>query len=1140
MTTDFTQLHNHSEYSILDGYSQVEEMAKIAHESGQKKMALTDHGTLSGSFQFWKACMEYEVVPIQGMESYVTPDITVKDKDSPTWHLVLLAQNRVGLDNLRALSRISWVDGFYKKPRIDYKTLAQYNEGIIALSACMAGETARAMEVEKNDYEGTNNTLYKITDGAVDALVRYRDIFGDRFYVELQPGNSKNLNDCLWALADDLGIKQVVTVDSHYDHKENKSTAETLLLMQQASGFKDSIKDYARLMYDEAAKKENLIDRLNTLWPDRYLRFDKHDLHIMSRAEVVNKMEAQGFDGNKLADTTLEIAERCEGSNFTLGVNYLPKITQEDSTEKLRKDVYEGLRKRGLDRTPKYIARVEEELAVIQDKNFSDYFLVVADIINEARRRNIYVGPGRGSAAGSLVAYALGITALDPIRYKLLFFRFINAERNDFPDIDMDFEHTRRDEMKDYVREKYGEALSLSTFTRLKAKGLIRSLSRVLAIPLDEVDKACKHFNDLDEYEYGSAPGLDEFKARHPEILPLARKLEGHISAAGMHASGLVVANTDMASIVPIETRTDPQNKKMRVAVTAYDMEDAEKINLIKLDFLGLDALTVIHNCVDMVKARHGVDIDWENMEPDDKVVLESLNKANTVGVFQMESSPYRKLLKEMGVDGFEDIVASNALVRPGAYLTVKNDYVRRKHGREKVVYPHEDAIEWLEDTYGTYIYQEQVMALSVTLGDFTWSEADRLRKIIGKKKDVAEFAPYYEKWIKNAGEKIGIKEADKMWTDFEKHAGYSFNRSHSVCYSYLGYVTAWLKLYYPIEYLYSILKTEKKDTSRMTYLLDAKRSGVEILPPDVNHSDKDTSIDGDALRFGLSDVLNVGFTACDEILEKRPFTSWEDFSERITARKCNSRVVESLVAVNALASIPDAPHLSDAEKNYQKYLNYPVSMSELADLPFETTDLGEIEDEESGDFYLVSAIAKAIKKTDRYIRIELEDMTGNTTVFGAMDNDLSEGDVVIALIGDKTMVGYARLHGLRERTANGKTTSFEKFLNGDIFKEVEQCRTWGIGSIESEKSLVVPLQVREVTTRAGAQMAFCYMTDGEHIIKVTIFPKTWPNLRSELADWVPICARFSRLKDGGYTINNGGVINARKLIQQQKEKNRG
>ena len=1126
---EFVHLHLHSEYSVLDGFSKVNDIAEITKVLGQPAVALSDHGTLSGSYRFWKSGQEFEQKTIQGIEAYITPDISIKDKDSQTWHLILLAMNRIGLDNLRALSGRSWTEGFYKKPRMDYQMLAKHSEGLIVLSGCMAGETARKMEVEDGVWEENRE--------AVDALVRYRTIFGDRFYIELQPGNSVGLNHALGNLAVDLGIRTVVTVDSHYDHKENKATAEALLLMQQASGFKDSVKDYARLMYDEAAKKENLIERLNVLWPDRYLRFDKHELHIMNRYEVVSRMEKQGFDGNELADTTLEIAERCEGSSFTLGVNYLPKIVKQDSTEALREAVYEGLKQRGLDRTVKYIARVEEELAVIEDKNFSDYFLIVADIIAEARRRNIYVGPGRGSAAGSLVAYALKITALDPIKYKLLFFRFINAERNDFPDIDMDFEHTRRDEMKDYVREKYGEALSLSTFTRLKAKGLVRSLARIFAIPLDEVDKACKHFNDLEEYEFGTAPGLDEFKARHPEILPLAKKLEGHISAAGMHASGLVVANTDMHSIVPIETRTDPTDKKMRVPVTAYDMEDAEAVNLIKLDFLGLDGLTVIHNCIDMISERHGVEIDWENMDPSDPNVLASLDGANTVGVFQMESSAYRKLLREMGVSGFEDLVASNALVRPGAYLTVAQDYIRRKRGIEKVKYPHEDAIEWLEDSYGTYIYQEQVMALSVVLGDFTWSEADRLRKIIGKKKDVKEFAPYYDKWIKNAGTKIGEAQADKIWRDFERHAGYSFNRSHSVCYSYLGYVTAWLKFYYPIEYLYSILKTEKKDTSRMTYLLDAKRSGVEILPPDVNYSEKDTMIDGNALRFGLSDVLNVGFAACDEILEKRPFVSWEDFSDRITARKCNSRVIESLVAVNALASIPDAPHLSDAEKNYQKYLNYPVSMSEVSDLPFETTELVEIEDESDGDFYLVSAIIKAIKKTDRYIRLELEDMTGNTTVFGAMSNDLSEGDVALALIGDKTMVGYAKLHGLKERIDRGNTTEFEKFLIGDSFKEVEQCRGWGIGSIESEKSLVIPLQVREVTTRNGAQMAFCYMTDGEHIIKVTVFPKVWPNLRKELVDWVPICAKLSRLKDGGFTINNGGVINARKLIQQQKEK---
>lgn len=1116
---DFCHLHLHSEHSILDGFSKIGEIPQIAKDLGQTAVGLTDHGTLGGGLKFWEAGKETGILTIQGMEAYVTPDLKVKEKDTPIWHLVLLASNQTGLDNLRALSGVGWTEGFYKKPRVDYKTLEKYADGIVALSACMAGETARAIEEED-------------IDKAHDALNRYRNIFSDRFYVELQPGNTVALNTSLANLADSCGIRKVVTVDSHYDSCDNKSVAELLLIMQQVAGFKQSDKDYAKFMAEEAAKETNILNRLNKLWPNRTLRFDKHELHIMSRQEVVDRMNAQGFDGNELADTTLEIAERCSGVEYKLGVNYLPKIDREkDSNETLRELVYKGLANRGRDRDVKYIRRVEEELAVIEDKNFSDYFLIVADIISEARRRNIYVGPGRGSAAGSLVAYCLKITSIDPIEYGLLFFRFINAERNDFPDIDMDFEHTRRDEMKEYVREKYGEMLSLSTYSEFKAKSLIRSIARALSIDLEDVNAASKHFETLEEYEF--AEGTAPFRAKYPEILPLAKKLEGHISGTGMHAAGVVVASAPMKEIVPIETRVDPENKKLRVPVSAFDMSDAEKVGLIKFDFLGLNTLTVIHDAIDMIKERHGVDIDWENLTPNDSAVLSMLDGANTVGVFQMESSPYRKLLKAMGVDHFNDLVASNALVRPGAFLTVAQDYINRKKGREKVTYPHPDVEEWLNETYGVYIYQEQVMALSVVLGEFSWGKADRLRKIIGKKKDVAEFQPYYEGWIEGAGPKIGGDNADKMWHDFEKHAGYSFNKSHSVAYSYIGYVTAYLKHYYPLEFIYALLKTEKKDTSRMTYLLEAKRMGIEIKPPHVNYSEKETSIDGDGIRFGLSDIRGVGFAACDEIIAKRPFASWEDFNDRIAARKCNSRVVESLVAVDSFSLVDGAPSISDPEKNYQKYLNFPVAMEDLGELPVEITN---IEDADEDDFNIVCGVIKAIKRTEKYVRLEIEDMTGNTTAFGSMSNDLKEGEVAICLIGDKTMVGYARLQGLKERIASGNLDRFESFLVGDIFKEVDELHRWGIGKIGSDKALVIPLQVKEVTTKKGQQMCFAYLTDGEVVAKVTIFPAPWQKVKMDLIEWVPACVKLKMLDDGGFTIWNDGIINAKKLLQSKLE----
>lgn len=1137
MTTDFTHLHCHSEHSILDGYSSVSEMPHIVAEMGQTSMGLTDHGSLGGALKLWKAAKEAEIKHIFGVEAYVTPDLKDKDKDSPTWHLVLLAQNRKGLENLFSLSRIGWNQGFYKKPRIDHATLAKHSEGLICLSACMAGEVARALETPIEDGQPEFDKYQRVTDGAVEAALNHKAIFGDRYYAELQPGNPKILNTLITEVAHQAGVKTVVTVDSHYDTCENKSVEELLLVMQQVSGFKKSDRDFAYLMKEEATREPSLIHRLNKLWPNRGLRYDKLELHLMSRDEVVSKMDLQGFDGDALADTTLEIAERCEPVDFKTGQVYLPALfPKEDPDAKLRELAYAGLEWRGLEDDPRYVERLEEELQVFKDKGFSNYMLIVWDIISEARRRNIYVGPGRGSAAGCLVAYCLRITNIDPIKYKLLFFRFINAERNDFPDIDMDFEHHRRDEMKTYMEEKWGERLSLCTYAEFKAKGLFASVCKSLGFKEAEIRAVTKHFNTLDEYE--EAEGTKSFRAKNPEVLQYCRALEGHVSGTGMHAAGVVVADRPMHEIVPIESRTDPENKKLRVAVSGFNMGDSEEMGLIKMDFLGLVNLSQIHDCVDMIKERHGVTIDWENLEPDDPDVLDMLNGANTVGVFQMESNQYRNLLKQQGVHDFNDMVASNALVRPGAFETVAKDYIRRKHGKEAVTYPHEDTVEWLEDTFGTYIYQEQVMALSVVLGGFSWSEADRLRKIIGKKKDASEFAPFFEKWIANAGEKIGVEDATKMWHDFEKHSGYSFNKSHSVGYSYVSYVTAYLKYHYPLEYIYSMLKHDKNTSHFMTYLLEARRLGIEIVPPDVNTSIEEMTVTEDGkLLFGLSDIKNCGITAAKHLMSLRPFASWQDFSDRIEARKCNSRVVESLVAVDALRSISDAPRNSEADRNYMEYLNYPLSLEYVYELGINYQPIEEYDEDERDNFMVVCGVVKSIKRTDRYVRIELEDMSGSMTCFGSMTNDLDTGELVIALVGEKTMVGYARVDGLRERIANGNLHSFEKLIIGKLFDDYQELFDFGIGGIGSSKSMVVPLSVRRVTTKTGKKMAFSYITDGTEIIKLTIFPREWAQIEKLFEEYVPVCVKLRWLDDGGRTVNADGVIQASELLRLRKEK---
>jgi len=490
-------------------------------------------------------------------------------------------------------------------------------------------------------------------------------------------------------------------------------------------------------------------------------------------------------------------------------------------------------------------------------------------------------------------------------------------------------------------------------------------------------------------------------------------------------------------------------------------------------------------------------------------------------------------------------MVASNALVRPGAFETVAKDYIKRKKGLEEVTYPHEDVREWLEDTYGLVIYQEQVMALSVFLGGFSWSEADRLRKIIGKKKDAAEFAPFYNKWIENAGAKIGHEEAEKLWHDFEKHSGYSFNRSHAVAYSYIGYVTAWLKFYYPTEYIYALLKNENSAMNKMTYLLEAKRMGIPILPPDVNSSEKfmsveDIELDGQkigALRFGLSDIKNVGLAACDEILLKRPFISWEDWNNRITARKCNAKVVQSLMQVDAFRSIPDGPHNSEPERNYMEYLNYPIDLEHVARLGITYSNIDEYDEDDRGQYIVVCAVTKSIKRTDRYVRIELEDVTGKLTCFGQMDNDLSEGEVILALIGEKSMLGYTRVDGLGHRMEHDNLNGFEKMITGKLFDKYELLYKNGFGGFDSSKSIVTTISVRRITTKTGKKMAFAYVTDGSDIKKLTIFAHTWEKIENLMQPWKALCMKVKYLDDGGLTVDANGVIDAYDVLQKQIER---
>ena len=564
--------------------------------------------------------------------------------------------------------------------------------------------------------------------------------------------------------------------------------------------------------FAKASKHSSMMDRLDYLYgEDRQITFNKFDIHLLSYEEIKAAMELQGIDRPDIYENTLLLADTVEDYEIQDGLNLLP-VQYKSPDRELAKISLEGLQIKGLSDNKEYLDRLDEELKIIKDKKFAPYFLVVQSMIAWAKKEGIMVGPGRGSAAGSLVCYSLGITDIDPIKYGLLFFRFINPERNDFPDIDTDIQDNRRDEVKDYLVRQYRHVASIATFLEFKDKGVVRDVARVLDIPLTDVNKVLKLVDTWDEY--CSSRTAAWFREKYPEVEVYGEQLRGRIRGTGIHAAGVVTSKDPIFRFAPMETRSSPGSDE-RIPVVGVDMEEAERIGLIKIDALGLKTLSVIQDAIAMIKENHYKDIDLDSLDLADAKVYEMLSDGYTKGVFQCEATPYTNLLVKMGVKNFNELAASNALVRPGAMNTIGKDYIARKHGKQNVSYIHQIMKEFTEDTYGCVLYQEQVMQACVHLGQMSMSEADKVRKIIGKKKDAKEFDVYKEQFVKGASAYITPNKALDLWHDFEAHAGYSFNKSHAVAYSTLSYWTAWLKYQYPLEFMFALLKNEKDKDNR-------------------------------------------------------------------------------------------------------------------------------------------------------------------------------------------------------------------------------------------------------------------------------------------------------------------------------------
>ena len=744
-----------------------------------------------------------------------------------------------------------------------------------------------------------------------------------------------------------------------------------------------------------------------------------------------------------------------------------------------------------------YEQRLIEELEIIKDKSFASYFLVVADMINWAKSQNIMVGPGRGSAAGSLVCYSLGITDVDPIQYDLLFFRFINPERNDFPDIDTDFEDRRRKEVKDYLKKKFKHVASISTFTYFKDKGVVRDAARVFMVPLGDVNKALKSVDTFEDFV--DSPNTKEFRIKYPEVTWLAEKLRGKIRSVGVHAAGVVVANSDIRNFAPIESREDAQDKVSgRIPVVAYDMDAVADIGLIKLDALGLKTLSVISDTIKSIKKRTGKDIILSQMSLDDPNVYKDLSEGYTKGVFQAEATPYTNLLIKMGVNQFEDLAASNALVRPGAMNTVGASYINRKHGREAVQYVHPIMQPFTENTYGVIIYQEQVMQACVHLGGMSWSEADKVRKIIGKKKDAKEFDQFKDQFVDGASKHISKKQAEKLWHDFEAHAGYSFNRSHAVAYSMLSYYTAWLKHYYPLEFIFSILKNENDKDKRTEYLIEAKRLGLKVLLPHVNESDVYFSLQENSLRFGLAEVKFISDSIANKIIDKRPFLSYSDFIEKSSAKGSgiNSRAVTALNSIGG-AAFEDNPRSGLEKDSYYEYLGIPTFNLEGIP-PRVKAQARPIEEfDELGSFPMFGMV-KSIKRGTGWARVELVDESGSIGLFHHEQTQIEPGQMYFILVGDNRIARYIKVN---EIDPDGS----DLFVDYLYRKEYD---------LEDDELIVV--NHTPYKTKAGKMMAHIIFSNKEkELTRAIAFPTMYKIALAKLRDGMKCKVVLSKLDDG-------------------------
>ena len=1066
MTRDFVHLHVHTEYSLLDGAIRTKDLAKTVSGWDTKAVAMTDHGVMYGAIEFYENCTAQGVKPIMGCETYIAPSGINSREDKRSNHLILLAENDTGWHNLMKLISTANTNGFYYKPRIDHGLLAEHHEGIIASSACLAGEIAQLI-------------LHDDMDGAIALANLYQDTMGKgNYYLEVMPNSlpeQKQVNTAIVEISKRTGIPIIATCDSHYLRPEDYDWHKILLRINTHADAKDDA-----------------------------FGFDRNEFYLMSPEEMYSHFEAEIPEA---LTNTVEIAERC---NVTLNLKHehylLPDIQLDEGMtqdDELRRRAHEGLKARfearGSDIPEDYAKRLEYELGVITQMGFSAYFLIVSGIIQAAKSRSIPIGPGRGSAAGSVVAWSLKITELDPLKYNLLFERFLNPERISMPDIDTDVSDKGRDELLKYISDTYGSdhVAQILAVGRMKGRQSIKDVGRARGEDYSLMDKTAKLVPAMAKSIASALNDTPELKEAYEtdqtvhDVIDTAQHIEGLARHTSQHAAGVVIAPCPITDVVPVKRLSTDKTDAPATdqVVTQFTMEGVEKLGLVKMDFLGLSTLSIIEEALDNIKhnGKEKPDLTAINDAMDDAKTFALLQEADTMGVFQLESDGLRAMLRKLRVDRFEDLVAALAMYRPGPLESgMVDQYIDCKHGRAEPHYPHPSLEPVLKETYGVILYQEQVMQAASVLAGYTLGEADMLRRAMGKKK-VEVMQAQRAKFLEGA-EKKGIKPetAGAIFDNIEKFAGYGFNKSHSAAYALISYDTAYLKANYRPEFMAAYLSSQMKAKKEVLghYVLEVRRSGIDVLPPDINSSQENFAAVGKVIRFGLGAVSRVGHNTVEMILrerEKGPYKSLWEFIQRVDMSLMNKSVFENLIKAGAFDTVnPNRRQLLEA---------LPVYL----------------------DAMQKAAKAKKSKNADQLSLFDIdgEDDTGAYEVHEPAMPEVKDFDEGEKLNYEKEVTGLY-MSGHPYESYQEKITQYTNCTIADL-------PDWKGDSVNPCVGGIIA-SMKERQTKKGDTMCTLQLEDAENSVDVVAFPAKWQEVKGVVSKGMA-CVVTGRFDDRGQIV---------------------